>query len=321
MRDRPKALMPLARVGLPLTLAATLAGCSASYESERLFWNAHRLRAQILEDPGGASPEQFEQAIEAFRLVTRKRRGSELAARAHLAIGSLYALQRQYGRAREAFETLVKEHGADRSLRLRGLAAIVRTHEAEQAWEEVVAAYRRIAEEAPWSVLGLEVPLRIAAVHEHAGEPEQGAREYRRAVETYRDQRANAPSPEVAGYVTGYLALAYQPLCEWRLAVETLEELADGPAAANRPLALLTLGAIYESKLSKQEQAEAMYQKLVREFPEHPLGTVARLHLEHLGVATELGADAPQPGEAAAGLSSGSGPASPPAEVMGLPRP
>jgi len=79
------------------------AGSAPHDNGERLFQHAERVNAEIADDGAQASPERLADAIEAFDLVIRKARGTEWAARAHLAVGSLYAIQGQFERARDAY--------------------------------------------------------------------------------------------------------------------------------------------------------------------------------------------------------------------------
>ena len=92
----------------------------------------------------------------------------------------------------------------------------------------------------------------------------------------------------------GYLVLAYKRLGQWNDATKILEELVNMPAGTNRPLALLTLGAIYQTKLSNPEKAEAAYTKLVQEFPDHPFGKAAKAQLARMGVSV-VPAQTPSP--------------------------
>ena len=102
-------------------------------------------------------------------------------------------------------------------------------------------------------------------------------------MKLYTKLIADAPSAEQGAQVRLYLALAYQQLGQWDQAINVLQELAKRPTEANRPLVLLTLGTIYQTKLGNPQKAQEMYQTLLQEFPEHPLGQMARKQLEQLG--------------------------------------
>ena len=276
------------RNSIPLLFSAVfllLSGCSIAYNGERLFWKATQLAAPIERDSSHATPDQFTNAINAFGAVIRNTPGTVWAARAQLAIGSLYAIEKQYPQAREAYGLVLRNYSDQKPLCLTARVAMAKTHELEQHWDEAVNVYREISEFHPWSRVGLEAPLYIAHRYEQLEKAQQAADAYRAAVSSYTTLIAQAPSPTLGLQAKGYLALAYQRLGEWSQEIHVLEELVEVPSGTNRPLALLTLGAIYQAKLGDKEKAEAAYTKLVKEFPEHPLGKVAKIRLEHLGIS------------------------------------
>ena len=61
----------------------------------------------------------------------------------------------------------------------------------------------------------------------------------------------------------------------------------------NRPLLLLTLGTIYQTKVGNAEKAQEIYHKLIETFPDSQLSKLAKTQLERM--------DAPEsaPGAAA----------------------
>ena len=103
-----------------------ISGCSASSHGERLFWSAQRLNAPIAEDPGRATPEQFADAIAAFDRVIRAAPGTEWAVRAHLAVGSLHALQGHDERAGDAFGAALRDCSRWQDLCLTARVAIAK---------------------------------------------------------------------------------------------------------------------------------------------------------------------------------------------------
>lgn len=268
--------------------ALVIAGCSASYDSERLFWRAQQLNAQIVKSPGSATPDQFAGAIVAFDRVLQQTPGTVWAARAQLAKGSLSALQSQYPQAREAYALVVQNYNQYKNLTLKARLATAKTYEAEHQWEEAAKAYGELASHHPWTVAGMEALLYVGRMYEQRKEPDQAARTYERAVRRYTQLIPDAPTPELAVQMKGYLAVAYQQLGKWDHAVTTLEELTGAPHGVNRPLVLLMLGTIYQNKLGNPQKAESIYTKLVTEFPEHPFGKAAKTKLEELSLPLPL---------------------------------
>lgn len=267
-------------LGLGLALVS---GCSADYNGERLFWKAERLAVPLLKNPSAAKPEQFAKAISAFGEVIRRTPGTGWAAKAQLSTGSLYAMQQEYGKARDAYALVLQNYHRYSELCLNARYLTAKTHEIEKHWDEAITIYQDIAEYHPWTRIGLEAPLYIARTYEQQKQQNEATKAYERAVRTYTKLILEAPAPELAGRAKGYLAVAYERLGKWNDAADILETLLSAASGGvNRPVALLSLAAIYQSKLDNSKKAAEVYRKLIQEFPDHQLSQVAKAQLARL---------------------------------------
>ena len=282
---RPTAHGPNVAMGL-LCLSLVVTGCSAVYNGERLFWKAKQLSAPIVKDPQSAPSEQIAKAIDAFNVVTKKTPGTIWAARAHIAIGSLYSTQKQYDKAREAYQLVLQNYNQFQDLCLAARFMTAKTYEVQQDWNNAVKAYQAMTDYHPWSKLGLEAPLHIAQLYESHEQPDQATHAYEQAIGFYTKLIPDAPRPELAVQVKGYLVLTYHHLKQWTKEIATLEDLAGASSGVDRPLVLVSLGSLYESKLHDAPKAQAVYTKLAEEFPDHPFGQAAKQRLERLGIAS-----------------------------------
>ena len=264
--------------------AGSLSGCSNDYNGERLFWKASQIGGPLLTttDLDKVDAQQATKAIAAYQHVIDSVPGSIWAARAQAAVGTIWAVQRQYDKARECYSLIFQNYNRYGELVLNARLAIAKTYEIEQRWDEAVKAYDEIMDYHPWSSVGMEAPIYVGRIYESRKNSEQASKAYERALRLYTKMIHDAPTPELAAQVKGYLALAYQRLARWDEAIRTLQEIVSQPTSPNRPLALLTLGAIYESKMSQPDQATSIYQQLIKEFPDHPLVRVAKLQLERI---------------------------------------
>jgi len=279
---------PLAGVAAPLIMVAligvlTLTGCSESYSGERLFWQAQQVSAPIAEDPDAATPEQFDDARARYQEVINKSSGTTWAARSQVAIGSLYAVQRRFEKAREAYKLVLTNYHNYTDLALEARVGTARTLEAENKWDEAVKAYNELYEFHRWHRLGLEVPLYLAAGYQAQGQTDQARSALERALRLYSKMIPEAPTPELKVRVKGYIAQANMGLGQWQDAVTMFEEILKEPEGANKPLTFMMLGAIYEQKLNDPAKAVAVYEQLIAETTdEHPLRKPALQRLEAL---------------------------------------
>lgn len=230
-------------IGLSTTLLLVFYGTAS--RTERLFWKAEQLGAAVLDDsPRLATPGQVSKALEAFERVIRSRSSTTWAAKSYLAVGSLYARQRQYGRARAAYAQVLRRFGHQDAFCLAARYGITKTFEAEGNLAGAVAMYEEIAFRHPYSAIGLEAPLSIARAYERRHDAQRTDDAYRRAVRAYLRRAIDAPSREAQRMARGYLALAYSGLGQSDHSARVLEALLNADTGADRPFILLGLETI-----------------------------------------------------------------------------
>ena len=273
---------PYSRLASWVIVAMLGTGCSAAYNNERLYWKAERLTSSIAQNPSRATPAQFARAIEAFRGVATRAIGTEWAARAHLAIGALYTMQQRDREALEQYTLVLEQYDQYTSSCLDARMAIGRIYERQQRWDDAVRVYQELAMRHTWSPEGGKAPLYIAQLYDQLQRSAEAKTAYARAIELYKEWRLNAPSPESATQLNGYLASAYQRLGQWSEVRDTLEELLRAPSGVNRPATLFALGNVYQERLHDPVRAEAAYHALRAEFPDHLLAKESAKWLERL---------------------------------------
>ena len=271
------------RLTLILCLSLALSGCSANYNGERLLWKAQRLSAVVVKSFPNGTPEQYGRAIKAFQRVVDSVPGTVWAARAQVAIGSLYAMQKQFEQARGALRLVLQEYNRHQELCLQARYMIARSYELEERWEEAIAAYQELAEYHPWTKLGMEAPLYAGHLLKKHGAADDATKAFERAVRKYRDQVTDAPAPAASIQAKGMLALAYQQLEKWDEALAILEELNNLPSGTNRAMILFSLGSIHHAKFNNLSRASEYYAQLAKEFPETSFGKIAAARLRKIG--------------------------------------
>jgi tetratricopeptide (TPR) repeat protein len=275
-------------------LAGSVGGCSPSYNGERLFWKAQQSSEAIVKDPAKATPQDYRKAIDGFQQVVTKVPGTTWAGKAQLAIGSLYALQKDFDKAREAYTLVLRNHGNQKEQALSARYAIAKTYELESRWDDAIKLYGEIADLHTWSRMGLEAPLYIGALHQKLNRTEEAAKAFDRAVRVYTKLIPEAPNPGMQSQLRGYVAAAYQQQGKYAEALAVLEEMARSEGV-NRPLLLMTIGSLYQVRLSSPEKAKETYLQVVNEFPNDPLAKTARERLAKLGMPAESIPQAPAP--------------------------
>lgn len=284
---RPGGLPAVSLVGAGalVCLGISLLGCSAGYQGERLFWKAQRLSRPILEQAAEADGAAYDQAAEALARVTRAAPDTIWAARAYFETGRLREQQAAYDAARAAYEQVLVNYRRHTDLCISAYLRIAKTHQVQEHWEEVIETFQALSETFRWSNPGLEAPLWIGELYESLGQHERAVQAYDRAALWYTRWIPEAPSPERVGRIRRHLVSVYQRLGRWDRAVSVLEALIRQPdGIEDRATALLTLATLYQTKLENPEKSRAVYETILKEFPDQPISQEATLRLQELGL-------------------------------------
>ena len=258
-----------------LVVCGGLMGPGCGRDSERvgaqLFSKATLAHAATLKEPHHASPEQIENAIQEFSGVIQRARGTVWAANAIETVGVLYLARGDSARAREVLTSLCREYDHYAGACMMSLVHIGRSYEAEQNWEEAERTYTDIDAHHPWTPVWMEAPLYTAQMHARRGDPVRATAAYQRAVAVYQERVRRTIDPERIAKLNAFMVTAYEALGQWDRAAATLEEMLAMSEGVDRPQTLMKLGTMYEQRLGHPERADAVFEKLIAEFPDHPL--------------------------------------------------
>lgn len=268
---------------LLIVLAAGAYGCSAEYDAEKLYWRAERQALPVSKNPSAASDEQMLAAVKAFESVVQQAAGTVSAAKSQFALGSLYAIRKDYPKAIEAYQLVIRNHSQFQDFLFAARIALANIYRIQQDRHNLIAVYKDISQYHPWSVLGLEVPLILAddAASQAHGDVDAGVTAYQAAAAYYINLFDKAPSEALTLRAKAQLVVVFQRLNKWAEAAALLEELAASKAnSVNRPMVMLTLASLYETKLKNPERAWQVYEQLAAEHADLPVGKAAAERLK-----------------------------------------
>ncbi|MCI0564150.1 MAG: hypothetical protein MN733_37220, partial [Nitrososphaera sp.] len=169
-------------------------GCSQSYHGERLLWRAQQRAAKILAKSDHVTPEKIAEIVPNFEKVIKNARGTESAAQAQLAIGTLYAMQGEYPKARETLAVLASDYRRFHGVVLAAQSTIAKTYALEKQWDQAVRAYTEMAERYPWTIEGMEAPLYVLSIYSTQGKTSQWEDAHKRALKRYAQLASDAPT-------------------------------------------------------------------------------------------------------------------------------
>lgn len=254
-----------------------LNGCSKDYMAEREFHKAQEVLDQV--DLNTANPASLEPVAVAFQEVVNKYPSTPKALESLRIISNVRLKQKEYSQARGAMKTIVQNFGNRENAAPEARYRIAQIYELEDNWRGAENAYWELAEYHPLHVKALYAPVRILMHHKRSGNKSALEKNYVKALDHYESLIKQVGPIEQAAPVKNYLALAYVTKGETEEAVATWESITDRfPKNPYAPMALLA-AAETSWKAGQQPQAEALYQRYFKDYPDHQLAGKTALNL------------------------------------------
>ncbi len=266
-----------------MVLIAMTYGCSAEYSAERLYFRAEKLAQTIIRDPQAVPTGQFEEAINAFQEIIAEYPGTNKAAESRFMIGELYLANKDYEKARVEFSRVMDNYSNITWLCANAQFSIGLSYECEGNWDKAFPEYQKVADTYPATPQGLRAPIYIAQYFVRSKDNTKAEIAFKKATVQYEKIITEHPNPMLEGIALDYIAMSYSYLKNWEDAIEALKSLIehnpDGPKA---PTSLLTIGAIYEDKLSQPKKAQEIYQDFINKYPRSKIAEVAKKKIDDL---------------------------------------
>ncbi|MBU1854026.1 MAG: tetratricopeptide repeat protein [Candidatus Omnitrophica bacterium] len=248
------------------------AGCTDQYRSERDFYRATKLSRNILINPEAIPPREFQRAVNAYKLVIERYPDTWSAKKAGVALGSLYLAKGAYREAREKFEEILGIYPADKNVAAEAKFLIGKSYENEEMWDKAILEYQELIKDYPDTVIGIGLPMYIAQYYEKGKDIIERNRIYGDVIMHYTEISEENPNTEIAFKADSFIAMCYLKIENWPQAVKSLGKLAmDYPMNENIELTLRMVEDISVSKLNSPELAVEIFDKFLKEYPDHPL--------------------------------------------------
>lgn len=297
--SRKLSVLLLAAAVLVITFSCDQDRAGSLYRAERDLWQA--MRVEQLVSIGPETPptaEETERVIEAYQALladypltegaTREdsllRKGiGAIRANAHLGLVRMHRIR---GESKEARETLEESYGAypwDHEVTLRLHQELIKEMEAQGDYESaaltlqkmVLAIPPRTPEGTP-VVAVIDAPVRAADLLMEVGKRDMAEVELDKAAIYYNSVIDEKPDDEASTLALANLGTVAIRRGQYDRAAELLDQ-AERTAGSEtlRPRILLVLGILHQDGQRDLEAAQAVYERLARDYPDDPAAVTA----------------------------------------------
>lgn len=253
---------------LLFSMFLTQTGCGRSSRARNMLKDTRERYTYVFNDCTEAKHKEFDEAARALKEIADKYPELDISAEIQFSLGRMYAMRKEYGKARENFSNVFMNYPQYQELCARALflSGIVSQEEGE--WKKALEYFDEITARYPLTYTGLNTQLYIADYYRKKDMTEESQRAYRQAVGEFMDMITDNPFDEKAPVVQSYLISAYAALGTWDEAAKTLENLAEEfPDSSLAPSALYHAAIIYKDRLNQDDMATGTLCRLKNRYP------------------------------------------------------
>lgn len=269
-------LLILTSLGLYLSFADK----NSEYVAERDLWRINQKFQKVNGDPQSYPTSVFDDLISLYNHFIKVHDQSTLVPSAHLWIGKVYMIKKDYKKAREKFEWMAKQYEGVDNVSVSAVAEIGRTYGLENDLPNVMIIYDRIIKEYPYTDLGMNTPILKAQYLLKNRKVEESAQAFNNAIQYYKKIIDEYEESAVEFTAMRLLAACYVATEQWQRAVNQFGEVLNVYAKPDyltirrTDNILKSINSISVGQLGDISLPINIYQKFIEEHPQHPFNKI-----------------------------------------------
>ncbi|MBF0522887.1 MAG: tetratricopeptide repeat protein [Candidatus Omnitrophica bacterium] len=259
------------------------------YAAEEALWKINKQAMEISKDPDSVPSATYERIEKKYYEFINKFPKSKLTPMAHILIGRLYAVQKNYSKALEKFKFVVKEYSQDPSVAITATIELGKIYEETKDYDDLIGTHKQILRNYPLTAIGLKVPVIIAKIYSNRGDQVSADKAYKDAIAHYKDVIGQKPDTFAAYESMRYAAVCYLDLGKQPEALTLLGGVLIKSANTgylNRRTAtvlLETIDSIAGVNMENRNLAIKIYKDFISAHPKHTLSAVMQTIIIKLG--------------------------------------
>jgi tetratricopeptide (TPR) repeat protein len=265
-------------IALALIGLFSCSGCSEQYKMERMVWHADRAAKPIFINEGAVPTYEFNRVLDKYKKIINAKPGSNFALDAQFKIAKLYIANNSFDLARLEYDAIIATHKENKELSANTLFLKGQSYEVENKWPEALKIYNQVIEQYDKTSQSLSVPLYIARYYMKNQDSVAAIKAYQTAI-TYFQKIADAyPNTKASLLCENLIVRAYMEMNSWDDALAYIENLDKKYKLG--PDTLMVMAQIYKEKLNDPVKTQAVYDRILQEFPEHKVAEYVRKQME-----------------------------------------
>ncbi len=269
-----------------ILVTALISGCSNDqYAIERRYYRLSKQAGKIFANPHVSPPQELERVVKLLNSFAKKYPKSNLALDAEFNIARLYIVKEEYTKARAYLKQLLNQYSAQsKAVSSEIIFLMGNSFEIENKWGLALEQYKKIMQEYPLTIRGINVPIYIAQHYKIKYQPDKMIASYQEAIGHYKALAAQYPGSPLGFNTEALAAQCYIAMKEWGNAIDTFNNLiAAYKSKINLDAVMLDMALIYQRELKDNVKAKETLEKLIKDYPKSRLVKIANELLKKVG--------------------------------------
>jgi len=222
-------------------------------------------------------------AVAILEEIARKHPESGEASSALVTAAGIKFREAEYDETRNLCQRILADYPQRRNEAAEAIWMLAEIEEKGGNWLEASLHYKSLYQNYPFTLQGLEAPLKIASHFKEAGEEDVARDTYQRARDHYRELISESNSQGARIMAEKYLVRALTEDDRWEEAVTRLLELIDSyPGYRNFRGNYLRAASICEEKMNDPDRAAKILMECIERYPGTNLAGEARKQLNRI---------------------------------------
>jgi len=260
------------------SLAILLAGCgNDEYAVEKRYWQAQQEANKIFKNPHSSPPRELDRVAKILSAFSQKYPNTKLAVEADFNIARLYLIKEAYDKGRMQLRATINKYRANFAICAEALFLIGNSYQIEGKWNLALEQYKKIMQDYPKTIRGLNIPIYIAQYYKIKYQPDKMLTAYQEAIAYYRSLAEKYPNSALSYSVDILVAQCYVALKDWQNALSSFKTILEEykGKVANLDAVLMNISVLYMNELKDKIKAREMLQRLIKEYPKSRLAKPA----------------------------------------------
>lgn len=267
-------------------LGLALIGCSTDqYAIERQYWQIQRQAEKIFKNPQASPPNELERVVGLFNKFIQNYPKDNLSTEAEFNIARLYIVKEEYDKARTQLKTIIDKHGQSEGICAEAIFLNGNSYQVEDKWGLALEQYKKIMQEYPITLRGIDIPVYIAQYYKAKYQPDRMMAAYQEAISHYRALADKYPDSPLAYKLDSLVAQCYIALKEWQNAIASFNSIIEKYKGKvnNVDALLLDIALIYHRELKDKAKAKETLERFIQDYPNSKLIKTATALLKEWG--------------------------------------